>query len=192
MLFKAAEDRMWELVRQYTGRTGYQRGVKRSGLRADLPTIDCSGWVALLLTEAMQAQNASAGREVFAPADIAACDAWSDRIILEIEARTPLLLEGPEITAASLPRNATIGVNEGYFAWQENYPRLRGINHIVQVLRGPADDSAFVSESHPSGEGGVRLTPLADWLDVNAPHIQGGRAWGGRCVCHGERYGSAA
>src|SRR5215470_304847 len=98
ILLQAAEERMWVLVRQYTSRTGYQRGVKGSGLQADPPMIDCSGWVALLLTEAMQAQNASAGRDVFASADIAACNAWSDRIILEIEARTPLLLKGPEIT----------------------------------------------------------------------------------------------
>src|SRR5262249_22010226 len=177
MLFEAAEERMWALVRQYTGRTGYQRGVKGSGLQADPPMIDCSGWVVLLLTEAMRAQNASAGRDVFASADIAACNAWSDRIILEIEARTPSLLEGREITAASLPRNATIGINEGYFAWQENYPRVRGINHIVQVLRHPADDTAFVSESHPSGQGGVRLMPLADWLNANASYIRGGKAW---------------
>ena len=176
-LFEAAEERMWALVRQFTGRMGYQRGVKGSGLQADPPAIDCSGWVALLLTEAMKAQNASAGKNVFDPADIAACNAWSDRIILEIEARTPLLLEGPDITGVSLPRNATIGLNEGYFGWQENYPRVRGINHIVQVLRRGADDAAFVSESHPTGQGGVRLTPLTDWLDVNAPHIQGGRAW---------------
>jgi hypothetical protein len=177
ILLQAAEDRMWALVRQYTDRTGYQRGVKASGLQGDRPLIDCSGWVALLLTEAMRAQNVSAGENVFDPADIAVCNAWSDRIILEIEARTPLLLEGPQITAANLPRNATIGVNEGYFSWQENYPRVRGINHIVQVLRRGADDAAFVSESHPSGQGGVRLTPLTDWLDANAPHIEGGRAW---------------
>src|SRR5262249_31464589 len=173
----AAEDRMWALVRQYTGRTGYQRGTKSSGLEADGAGIDCSGWVALLLTEAMKAQNANAGRNVFDPADIAVCNAWSDRIILEIEARTPLLLGGLDITAASLPRNATIGLNEGYLAWQENYPRLRGINHIVQVLRRPPDDAAFVSESHPSGACGVRLTPLTEWIDANASHIAGGQAW---------------
>ena len=175
--FKAAEERMWALVRQYTGRTGYQRGTKSSGLEADSAVIDCSGWVGLLLTEAMKAQNADAGSNVFDPADIAVCNAWSDRIILEIEARTPLLLEGPDITATSLPRNATIGINEGYFAWQENHPRLRGINHIVQVLRHPSDDAAFVSESHPSGAGGVRLTSLTEWIDANASHIEAGRAW---------------
>jgi len=176
-LFEAAEERMWALARQYTGRTGYQRGVKGPGLQGDSPVIDCSGWVGLLLTEAMKAQNASTGMDVFDAGDIEACNAWSDRIVLEVEARTPLLLEGAEITAASLPRNATIGINEGYFSWQENYPRLRGINHIAQVLRRPPDDAAFVSESHPTGQGGVRLTPLTDWINANAPHIQGGRAW---------------
>jgi hypothetical protein len=176
-VFQSGEDRMWALIRQYTGRTAYERGVKGAGLGRATPVIDCSGWVALLLTEAMTAQNASAGEDIFDPADIAVCHAWSDRIILEIEARTPLLLEGAEITAASLPRNATIGLNEGYLSWQENYPRLRGINHIVQVLRRPTDGAPYVSESHPGGSGGVRLTPLADWLTANASQIQDGRAW---------------
>jgi len=176
-VFQSAEDRMWALVRQYTGRTVYERGVKAAGLERDTPVIDCSGWVALLLTEAMTAENASAGEDIFDPADISVCHAWSDRIILEIEARTPLLLEGAEITAANLPRNATIGLNGGYFSWQENYPRSRGINHIVQVLPRLGDGAPYVSESHPGGASGVRLTPLADWLSANASHIQDGRAW---------------
>jgi hypothetical protein len=175
--FKSAEDRMWTLVRQYTDRTRYQRGVKAPGLATNSPVIDCSGWVALLLNEAMKAQNASVGEDVFNPADIALCNAWSDRIILEIEARTSVLLEGPDITAANLPRNATIGLNEGYLTWQENYPRLRGINHIVQVVHRPTDDAPFVSESHPSGQGGVRLAPLGEWIEANAGYLQGRNAW---------------
>ena len=78
---------MWRLVEQYTGRVGYYRGTKAAGLDASPPVIDCSGWVGLLLTSAMNAQNADAGKEMFDAADIAACIAWSDRIILEVEAR---------------------------------------------------------------------------------------------------------
>ena len=175
--FPAAERRMWDLVRQYTGRVGYRRGAKASSLHDTPPVIDCSGWVALLLTEAMQAQNADAGEDVF---DVAAIDVdtpWSDRILLEIEARTPLLLEGPDITGDSLPRCATVAINEGHHDWQRNRPRLRGINHIAQVVRRPSDGAAFVSESYGDEPGGVRLAPLADWLDVRRRDIRAGNAW---------------
>lgn len=175
--FPSAEGRMWDLVQQYTNRVGYQRGAKASSLGAKPPVIDCSGWVALMLTEAMKAQNADAGEDIFDVADIDACNPWSDRLILEIEARTPVLLEGRDITATSLPRIATIGLNEGYFTWQENRPRLRGINHIAQVVRRPADQAPFVSESYSAGRGGVRLTPLIDWLDAHTRDIQAGKAW---------------
>src|SRR5450432_3569777 len=123
----AAEARMWELVEQYTGRVGYQRGTKAVGLDASPPVIDCSGWVGLLLSSAMQAQNAAAGKDIFDNADIAACIAWSDRIILEIEVRTSKPLVGSDITTATLPKNATIGLNIGDFARQTNFRRSRGI-----------------------------------------------------------------
>ena len=110
--------------------------------------IDCSGWVGVLLTAGMQAQNRAAGQGIFDAADIAACVAWSDRILLEIESRTPSLLTGSEITAAALPDYATIGLNLGNFGWESNFPRTRGVNHIVQVVRRPADQVPFVSESN--------------------------------------------
>jgi hypothetical protein len=176
-VFPSAEGRMWDLVQQYTNLVGYQRGAKGPSLRAKPPVIDCSGWVAFVLTEAMKAQNTDAGEDIFDVADIDTGDPWSDRIILEVEARTPLLLVGREITAGGLPRSATIGLNEGYFTWQENRARLRGINHIVQVVRRPADQAPFVSESCAAGQGGVRLTPLADWLDAHTREIQAGNAW---------------
>lgn len=168
---------MWDLVRLHTGRVGYRRGAKAASLGETPPVIDCSGWVALLLTEAMKAQNAESGEAVFDAAAIDTQNPWSDRLILEIEARTPVLLEGRDITAAGLPRNATIGLNEGYFTWQENRPRLRGINHIAQVVRRPTDGAAFVSESYGDEPGGVRLAPLADWLDVRNGDIRAGNAW---------------
>jgi hypothetical protein len=120
--------------------------------------IDCSGWVGLLLSSAMKAQNVDAGKDIFDAADIAACIAWSDRIIMEIEARTSTPLVGSDITAATLPRNATIGLDIGDFSWTTNFPRARGINHIVQVVRRPTDQIPFVSESiGPDNKGGVRL-----------------------------------
>jgi hypothetical protein len=174
----AAEARMWELVEQYTGRVGYQRGTKVVGLDASPPVIDCSGWVGLLLSSAMQAQNADAGKDTFDNADIAACIAWSDRIILEIEVRTSKPLVGSDITTATLPKNATIGLNIGDFGWETNFPRTRGINHIVQVVHRPADLMPFVSESiGPDNKGGVRLTPLAAWLRNFDRFIAVGKAW---------------
>ena len=43
-----------------------------------------------------------AGRAVFAPEDIAAMRAWSDRIIIEIETRTGFILGGAEVAAQNL------------------------------------------------------------------------------------------
>ena len=65
MTFEAGEAVMWQLVQRYTGQVGYQRGVKSEGLSATPPVIDCSGWTALLLAQAMQAENEVAGRDVF-------------------------------------------------------------------------------------------------------------------------------
>jgi hypothetical protein len=171
--FSAAGLRMWELVEKYTGRVGYRRGTKAAGLDALPPVIDCSGWVGVLLTEAMRAQNGAADA-----ADIGACVAWSDRIVLEIESRTPTLLTGCEITAATLPDYATIGLNLGTFGWETNFPRTRGINHIVQVVRRPADRMPLVSEAiGPDDKGGVRLMPIDQWLAAFNSCIAGGNAW---------------
>jgi hypothetical protein len=144
--FRAAETAMWQLVQRYTGRAGYERGVKSEGLERAPLVIDCSGWTGLLLTRAMQAENEAAGRAVFGTDQMRAVDSWSDRIILEIEQRTGFILEGPEITAASLPRCATIGLKIGEPAWATNHPRPRGITHIVQIVRRPEDDAALISD----------------------------------------------
>src|SRR5689334_16242025 len=101
---------MWRLVQRYTGSVGYERGVKSEGLAASPPVIDCSGWVRLLLTQAMEAASSTAGRAVFRAEDVRALQAWSDRIIQEVESRTGFILEGPQITATNLPRCATIGL----------------------------------------------------------------------------------
>jgi hypothetical protein len=174
---RTAETAMWRLVQRHTGRVGYRRGTKSEGLSEDPPVIDCSGWTALLLTEAMRAENEAAGRAVFGADAIEAMRAWSDRIILEIETRTGFILEGPEIDAASLPRCATIGLRMGEPAWAANYPRPRGITHIVQVVRRPEDDAAFVSEAIGLAPSGIRLTGLSDWLASWQPSIQAGEAW---------------
>lgn len=178
MTFEAGEAAMWRLVQRYTSRVGYQRGVKSEGLVANPPVIDCSGWTALLLSQALQAENDAADRAVFAAADMQALHAWSDRIIDEIGARTGFILQGPEFTAESLPRCATLGLKLGEPAWAINHPRPRGITHIVQVVRRPDDDAPFVSESFGgSSTPGITLTPLAEWLARTEPCILAGEVW---------------
>ena len=176
--FSAAQRRMWELVERYSYRVGYRRGTKAEGLAAYPPVIDCSGWVGFLLTEAMRAENSASGKGTFDETDIRACVAWSDRIVLEIETRTPTLIVGRDITAESLPSYATIGINLGTLGWETNFPRTRGINHIVQVVRRPADQMPFVSEAMgPDGKGGLRLMPIDQWLAAFDHCISGGNAW---------------
>ena len=178
MIFETAETTMWWLVQLYTGRAGYQRGVKAEGLSASPPVIDCSGWTGLLLTKAMQAENRASGHAVFGAADMQSVQTWSDRIIHEIESRTGFILEGREITAISLPRCATIGLKMGEPAWASNHPRPRGITHIVQVVRRPEDDAPFASESFGgSVSPGISLTPLGEWLDLSQPHLRAGEMW---------------
>ena len=178
MIFETAETTMWWLVQLYTGRAGYQRGVKAEGLSASPPVIDCSGWTGLLLTKAMQAENRASGHAVFGAADMQSVQTWSDRIIHEIESRTGFILEGREITAISLPRCATIGLKMGKPSWASNHPRPRGITHIVQVVRRPEDDAPFVSESFGgSVSPGISLTPLGEWLALSQPRLRASEMW---------------
>ena len=169
---------MWQLVERYTGRVGYKRAVKSEGLAAGEPVIDCSGWVGVLLNEAMQAENEAAGCEVFAKDHMAAMRAWSDRVIMEIENRTGFILNGPEVRAGDLPRCATIGVKLGEPSWAGNHPRRRGITHIAQVVRRPEDDAPFVSESIGSANPpGIRLMPVTDWLALMQGRVRPDEFW---------------
>jgi hypothetical protein len=169
---------MWALVDRHTGRVGYKRGCKASGLDADPPVIDCSGWVALLLSVGMAAANRAADREPFSSHDIAAVDTWSDNMIGELERQSGCILAGDRISLDALPRYATIGLRQGGGAWAKNHPRARGITHVVQVVRRPADGAPFVSEAQEwPVPHGLRLMPLADWLDATQAHLKRGEAW---------------
>lgn len=176
--YRVAEAAMWQLVQRYTGRVGYQRGVKFEGLAFDPPVIDCSGWTALLLTQAMHAENEAASRVVFASDHMQMLQTWSDRMIAEIETHTGFILESPAITLDNLPRRATIGLKLGEPTWATNHPRQRGITHIAQVVRRPGDDAAFVSESFGGlAPPGIGLTPLAAWLARKQPAIDACEMW---------------
>jgi hypothetical protein len=169
---------MWALVNRYTGRVGYQRGVKAAGLDANPRVIDCSGWVALLLSAGMEAANRAVAAERFNRDHVTAINTWSDRMIEELERRSGWLLEGDAISLDTLPPYATVGLRQGGGAWADNHHRSRGITHVVQVLRRLADGAPFVSEAQGwSAPYGLRLTPLADWLDVTRAYIKRGEAW---------------
>ncbi|HEY2023519.1 hypothetical protein [Paraburkholderia sp.] len=178
MPFHTAEATMWQLVQRHTGQVGYRRGVKAEGLSATPAVIDCSGWVALLLNEAMRAKNDAAGRPLFRADDMRALHTWSDRMIDVIETRTAFVLAGQHMTMSKLPRCATLGLKIGEPAWANNHPRPRGITHIVQVVRRPEDDAPFVSESFGGSVApGISLTPLAQWLAQMQPHLRAGDTW---------------
>jgi len=168
---------MWQLVERHVGHVGYQGGVKSEGLARHPAVIDCSGWTALLLSSAMQAINDASGRDVFSAPDISAISTWSDRMIQEVEVRTGFILAGDEIRPDRLPRFATIGLRQGGGAWAANHPRPRGITHVVQVVRRPDDDVPFVTEAQGWAEPyGLRLLPLAEWLEMTRAWLRPGDA----------------
>jgi hypothetical protein len=167
---------MWALVNRYTGRVGYKGGIKAAGLDTDPPVIDCSGWAALLLSTGMEAANRTGAVAPFGSDDIMAVHTWSDRMIENLERRSGWVLEGDRINLASLPPFATLGLRQGGGAWAKNHPRPRGITHVVQVVRRP--EVAFASEAQGWSEPyGLRLMPLAAWLDLTQAYLKRGEAW---------------
>ena len=126
----------------------------------------------------MKAANHAAAVKRFSSNHIAAVHTWSDRMIQELEQWSGWILQGNDITLATLPPLATIGLRQGRGAWANNHPRPRGITHVVQIVRRPEDGAPFVSEAQGwSKPYGLRLTPLATWLDQTQAHMKHGEAW---------------
>ncbi|WP_140884665.1 hypothetical protein [Muricoccus nepalensis] len=169
---------MWRLVERHTGSVGYKAGIKANGLDAVPPVIDCSGWVALLLSTGMEAVNVTTGAEAFSAQDFTDVHTWSDRMTEVLERRSGSILEGGEIGLDTLPPYATVGLQQGGGAWAANHPRPRGITHVVQIVRRPDDGVPFVSEAQGWSEPrGLRLMSLADWLDATQLYLKPGKAW---------------
>lgn len=169
---------MWALVERYTGRVAYKGGVKAQGLDQEPPVIDCSAWAALLLSTGMAAANRTAARPLFSDADFAAVHTWSDRMIENLERRSGFVLTGNQITVSTLPCYATIGLQQGGGAWAKNHPRPRGITHVVQVVHRPGDRAPYVSEAQGMTQPyGVRLLPLAEWIDRTQDYLKRDVAW---------------
>lgn len=169
---------MWALVERHTGHVGYKQGTKASGLDRNPPVIDCSGWTGLLLSTGMAAANRDAGVCIFSAADMEAVQTWSDRLIENLERRTGFILNGDQITVESLPLFATIGLQLGGGAWATNHPRPRGITHVVQIVHRSGDRAPYVSEAQGMSEPhGLRLLPLAEWIERTRADLKHGVAW---------------
>jgi hypothetical protein len=126
----------------------------------------------------MEAANRAVAVELFGSDDVAAVHTWSDRMIENLERRSGWVLEGDRITLGTLSPFATIGLRQGGGAWATNHPRPRGITHVVQLVRRPDDGAPFVSEAQGwSKPYGLRLMPLAIWLDVTQAYLKRGEAW---------------
>jgi hypothetical protein len=163
---------LWRATQTALGRVRYQLGAKHSESGA----IDCSGWVAEITRQAFNAVNRAAAPDVvFHSADHRAFDTHSDGIVSGIERRTGKILHGPDIKQASLREGMLIAINFGNYSWElNNPPRVYGIDHIVQVVRNPADDQLFISQSSSSG-GGVNVVRLTNWLDQLKSLVVSGR-----------------
>lgn len=153
---------LWRATQAALGKVRYQLGAKHSESGA----IDCSGWVAEISRKAFNAVNRAAVPDVvFHSADHRVFDTHSDGIVSGIEGRTGKIFHGPDISQASLREGMLVAINFGNYDWElNNPPRVYGIDHIVQVVRSPADDQLFISQSSSSG-GGVNLVRLSNWLD---------------------------
>lgn len=174
----AAGSAMWALVKRHTGHVGYKGGVKASGLTNDPPVIDCSGWVALLLSAGMDAANRETGRALFSEADMAAVHTWSDRLVENLERRSGFIITGSQLTGTGLPAYATIGLQQGGGAWAKNHPRPRGITHVVQLVHRPGDHAPYVSEAQGMRQPyGLRLLPLAEWIEQTRDYLKPDMAW---------------
>ena len=174
----AAGAAMWTLVERHTGHVGYRGGVKADGLNHHPPVIDCSGWTALLLSTGMAAANLEAGRPLFSEADVEAVHTWSDRLIENLERRSGFIVPGDQITVDALPPYATIGLKQGGGAWASNHPHPRNITHVVQIVHRPGDHSPYVSEAQGMSQPyGLRLLPLADWIERTRDDLRPGAAW---------------
>ena len=157
-----ANEVLWEATQAaIAAGVRYKLGDKHSSAGS----IDCSGWVAEITIKAFQNANAAAVPEiVFDQYDNGVLRNHSDAIVTGIEARTGSVLHGPAVTAASLHNGMLIGCNFGDYTWERTIPpRKYGIDHIVQVVSNPADDSRFITQSSHSGNG-VNLQPLDSWL----------------------------
>lgn len=120
----------------------------------------------------------AAPHALFGHKDVTAVHTWSDRIIENLEQRSGFILPGDRITVDALPPYATIGLQQGGGAWATNHPRPRGITHVVQIVRRPSDGSPYESEAQAMSEPfGLRLTPLAEWLERTRDYLTSDKAW---------------
>jgi hypothetical protein len=169
-------ERVWELTTDAVARkVGYELGAHADRLSSNPPVIDCSGWIAYLLQTACRWINAVANETVFAAADLAAMQTYSDAMVRTIRDRTGFMLQDADVTEPALRSGMVIGVNEGPQNWTGTEARPLGISHVLLVIRNPVSDVKYVTQSTtdrlPQSEGsiisgprGVCCVQLAAWL----------------------------
>jgi hypothetical protein len=162
---------LWDLTSQAAGKVSYMLGHKQKNLVINNGvvaegSIDCSGWVYFLHSQAAAAVNAVAGAEkVFSPEAIFCVNDSSDGIIHVIAKQTGRKLTGREVSMSSLREGMMIGIDFGVHNWENNVHRVYGIDHIVQVMRNPDTQDLYITQSSSSG-GGVNRIGLKSWLDA--------------------------
>ncbi|GAB2503855.1 XVIPCD domain-containing protein [Lysobacter humi (ex Lee et al. 2017)] len=126
-------------------------------------TIDCSGWVVMLQNATMQEINSKAGREIFSRGELFSPAMDGAAMIVEKASRqSGHLLEGAQVNLSTLREGMVIGEDNGRKNWDAG--RFKGIDHIVMVMRDPANGRLMASQSR-SGEG-VELVPLDQYLQA--------------------------
>jgi hypothetical protein len=131
--------------------------------------IDCSGWVSYLNRSMMQAINKESGKEVYGEQarKLFAQAGTAGTIIDSVVKATGFEIKGAanKIDPNRLSAGMMIGSKNKNWSGANVNPYDQGLQHIAQITEGPGGQ-LLVSES--TG-GGVRQTPLSNWLKEQAP-----------------------
>lgn len=131
--------------------------------------IDCSGWVSYLNRSMMQAINKESGKEVYGEQarKLFAQAGTAGTIIDSVVKATGFEIKGAanKIDPNRLSAGMMIGSKNKNWSGANVNPYEQGLQHIAQITEGPGGQ-LLVSES--TG-GGVRQTPLSNWLKEQAP-----------------------
>lgn len=116
--------------------------------------VDCSGWVAAVMTLAARPFGVDKSNTVFK-----VLETHSDGQIVNVGRHTGIILSGTDIDTVPLRAGLLFGINTGDTSW-ESKDRVFGIDHIVA---GFHDASGAYAISQSSGGNGVNSLPWAQW-----------------------------
>lgn len=116
--------------------------------------VDCSGWVAAMMTLAARPFGVKKANRVFK-----VLETHSDGQIVNVGRHTGIILSGTDIDKVALRAGLVFGINTGDTSW-ESKDRVFGIDHIVA---GFHDASGAYAISQSSGGDGVNSMSWAKW-----------------------------